>query len=89
MSRVCVCLTVAELPVPHAPSRRAVCMDCGVDVWLSHATEADLRPGDGIVCKDCARIRRAKDDEEPEVHVGPNTRRAVEAWRKEQGWTRP
>lgn len=85
--RVCVCVRVEDLPVPHAPSRRAQCMDCRADVWLSHATEADLRPGDGIVCQPCARIRRELEDDEVEVHVGPNTRRAVEAWRKEQGWT--
>jgi hypothetical protein len=87
MSRVCVCLRIRDLPVPHAPSREALCVDCAEPVWLSHATEADLRPFDVIVCRPCANVRREAEDEEPEVHVGPNTRRAVEAWRKEQGWT--
>jgi hypothetical protein len=67
------------------------CADCGREVWVSPASEADMAeaaaPGDVIVrlCPDCAlaSARAAAADGEPVRYVAmPRTIRAVaEEWR--------
>jgi len=52
---VVVATRQTTMPRPHVPSVTGACSRCHEAVWLSHATDADLRerPGSRAVCEVC------------------------------------
>lgn len=81
---VVVAERVATLPTPHVPSVRGACSSCGAPVWLSRASDADLRerPGSRVLCSVCAVAEMATDDGPHKVGVSDRTRAELEAYRR-------
>lgn len=78
---------IATLPEPHVRSVRGACSSCRAPVWLSRASDLDLRcrPGSRVLCEVCAaeEFARAEVDDEPlEVGISANTRAELGAYRR-------
>jgi hypothetical protein len=72
---IIICTRIADLPVPYAPARQALCSVCGHDVWLGYAVLRDVPDGEPT-CEQCVRLTIPPD---AAVYVTPEVRRETAA----------